>query len=203
MNGSPTGVPVARSHTRTVSVVAAGDDHRAAIQLRRRHRSHRAVVAGELLVGALQLPGCPPGAPWAGQAVCVDAVGEGFGPSASCGEPEVGGVLGGRVAADQRQGAAVGAGGGACGPAGGGVERGEQSGWVRGEQEPGVLGEVVDAAAAGGVGGQVGAGVGVAGGPVAPSAGSAGHVAASAVVMARWSAAWSRPASRSSARERW
>ena len=101
------------------------------------------------------------------EAVGVDAVGEGFGSSASCGQAEVGGVLGGRVAADQRQGAAVGAGGGAGRPAGGGVERGEQFGWVGGEQEAGVLGEVVDAAAAGGVGGQVGADVGVAGGPVA------------------------------------
>ena len=139
-------------------------------------------MAGDLLVGALQLPGCPPGAPRAGQAVGVDAVGEGFGSSASCGESEVGGVLGGRVAADQRQGAAVGVGGSARWPAGGGVQRGEQFGRVGGEQEAGVLGEVVDAAAAGGVGGQVGADVGVAGGPVGPP-----------VVTARargWSAPW-------------
>ena len=158
-------------------VVAAGDDHRAAVQLRDRHRIHRVVVAGDLLVGALQLPGCPAGAPRAGQAVGVDAVGEGFGSSASRGEAEVGGVLGGRVAADQRKGAAVGTGGGAGGLAGSGVQGGKQFRRIGGEQEPGILGEIVDAAAAGGVGGQVGAGVGVAGGPVRPSAVPAGHVA--------------------------
>ena len=90
VNGSPTGAPVARSHTRTVPSSLPEMTTGPAVQLRGRHRRHRAVVAGDLLVGALQLPGCPSGTPRAGEAVGVDAVGEGFGSSASCGQPEVG-----------------------------------------------------------------------------------------------------------------
>jgi len=66
---------------------------------------------------------------------------------------EVGGVLSGRVTADQRQGTAVRALGSVCRCAGSGVERGEQLGWVGGEQEARVLGEIVDVPAAGGMGG--------------------------------------------------
>ena len=40
VNGLPTGVPVAASHTRTVAVVAAGDHDGAAVQLPDRHRGH-------------------------------------------------------------------------------------------------------------------------------------------------------------------
>ena len=47
VNGSPTGAPVARSHTRTVPSSLPEIDHRAAIQLGGRHREHRAGVAGE------------------------------------------------------------------------------------------------------------------------------------------------------------
>ena len=47
VRGSPIGLPVAASHTRTVRSSGAGDDDGAAVDLPDRHRGHPAGVAGE------------------------------------------------------------------------------------------------------------------------------------------------------------
>ena len=152
VSGSPTGVPSAVRHTRTVPSLAAADDDRGAIRQRPgRHRGHHAGVAGEdLVAGGLAAVG-PAGLPGpvggdardpGGQAAAAQVVGgqlELAGPRRPVEGSEVVGALPVHGGGGPRWGGAR------------GVEVGHQPGRIDGDQVVRILEKLIEPVGGGSV----------------------------------------------------
>ena len=93
-SGSPTGVPSASRHTRTVPSIAAADDDRGAVRQRPgRHRVHRAAVTGEHLVAGGSAAMGPAGLPGPVGGGARDAGGQAAAAEAVSGQFELAGPL--------------------------------------------------------------------------------------------------------------